>query len=273
MKKRSERRRAEREQKKADTKHRTAEGLANTPLPKPSVHLPLLRLQQSRDWQTATRIAGTALTGGSTALSATKAVSRVGELMDRTISAALTRRPDCKRGCSFCCHVLVELSISELARALEFVGERFTPVQFDALKARAAISADGARGTTFLTYPVQPCAFLVDGECSIYEARPLACRAEHSFDVAACKKSYETSEDEPVERDMNVAARAHVMRAALESRLGEAGFAPHFYELQEALSIALNTPDAIEQWAGGNDVFAGAQTGDGLLSEFLLEAP
>lgn len=260
-------RRAQREARKTEKKHRKVEKTSAVPSPKPRVHLPLL--QQLPDWEAVSSIAGSALANGGTIASATNAVAGVGDLMDRELPAAFVKKPACQRGCSFCCYVHVDLTILELARAVRLAQERFTPEQLDALKSRAQVSAEGARGKTVLSYPVQPCAFLVDGECSVYDARPLACRAEHALDVEPCRQAYETGEDVPGERDMGVSARASVMRAALEATLKTAGFASHSYELQQALSLALNKPGAIEQWTRGKDMFAAARTGAGLLPSLM----
>lgn len=240
-------------------------------LSRPSVHLPILQMLANSDhWQVAVQAAESALGKNATISTAANAVKRIGALMDRRLPGAFERTPVCQRGCSYCCHVQVEVSIPEVARAVEFAKEHFNLEEFSALGLRARASAEGARGKDSSTYPVQPCAFLVGGECSVYEARPLACRGEHSFDVETCKRAYDTGEDIPDDRDTNAKLCETVIRVALEERLSNSGFLTHTYELQQSLSIALSDPAAMEEWrkGKGDDPFAAARMGNGLIAAF-----
>ncbi|MEI9986538.1 MAG: hypothetical protein WDN69_27225 [Aliidongia sp.] len=45
-----------------------------------------------------------------------------------------------------------------------------------------------------------PCALLADGVCSVYEARPLTCRAIYSYDRAACERFFSSMISRPRSR-------------------------------------------------------------------------
>jgi len=77
----------------------------------------------------------------------------------------------CKRGCSHCCHCPVSISKQEAALVGHLVGR--TPVDAPARKDSKHIEWGYHN----------PCPFLRDGACSIYESRPLACRTFFNLDV------------------------------------------------------------------------------------------
>jgi hypothetical protein len=76
----------------------------------------------------------------------------------------------CKRGCSHCCHIAVSISKQEAA----VIGERIGREPEQPPHRDTANHVDWGYHN--------PCPFLRNGECSIYESRPLACRAHYSVD-------------------------------------------------------------------------------------------
>lgn len=82
----------------------------------------------------------------------------------------------CKKGCSFCCHFPVRVTAieAELAWKKAKASEKFGEIE-------ANLSESGRTA----------CPLLVDGECSVYAHRPIACRTRNSFDAGACEKSLE----------------------------------------------------------------------------------
>ncbi|MCK4119564.1 YkgJ family cysteine cluster protein [Ralstonia solanacearum] len=78
----------------------------------------------------------------------------------------------CKRGCSACCHMNVNVTEVEAQIIEEQTGRRY------------------ARFTGAIRHPDGEftgvaCPFLVDGTCSIYSVRPFACRHHMSFNLDA----------------------------------------------------------------------------------------
>lgn len=78
----------------------------------------------------------------------------------------------CGRGCSACCNINVMVSQLEAS----FI-EKETGV-----KSVQVTNSQSHREDEFLG---RPCSFLDEGSCSIYEARPFACRKHWSFDASA----------------------------------------------------------------------------------------
>lgn len=78
----------------------------------------------------------------------------------------------CGKGCSACCHMNVKVSQLEVALIEKEMGAR--PVHLTSSRVHDLETFLGA-----------PCPFLKEGDCSIYEVRPFACRKHMNFDFTA----------------------------------------------------------------------------------------
>jgi Fe-S-cluster containining protein len=77
----------------------------------------------------------------------------------------------CARGCGHCCHVHVPIADFEAHYIAHHTGLRPSVLKTSIHHDRMEYS-----GKT-------PCVFLANGECSIYQARPLTCRMHLNFDI------------------------------------------------------------------------------------------
>lgn len=75
----------------------------------------------------------------------------------------------CRKGCSHCCHIAVSMSHGEA----EMIGRRIK---------KTPNAVPSGLSESFRDEIGQPCVFLKNGACSIYENRPLACRAHFNLD-------------------------------------------------------------------------------------------
>jgi hypothetical protein len=117
---------------------------------------------------------------------ADEAAAHAFALMDRAVGEAPTRASwECRRGCDFCCHLLVEVTPSEIEALLPRVTQPIATRIRD--RARAA---EGLEPGAYRRDRIR-CAFLDDaGACLAYDARPLRCRAHVSASVETCERVF-----------------------------------------------------------------------------------
>src|SRR5262245_1981950 len=87
----------------------------------------------------------------------------------------------CREGCNFCCHLRVMVYPHEAIALFRYLGAGMPKDQAQIVRkrvlenaAKIAVLAREGRSATNL-----PCAFLVEGKCSAYAARPAACSGYH----------------------------------------------------------------------------------------------
>lgn len=78
----------------------------------------------------------------------------------------------CRRGCSACCHMPVMLLASEAQHISREIGRPLRFIPEEKRNTRPPVF----RGEGYA------CPFLVDGDCSVYEQRPIACRTHFNLD-------------------------------------------------------------------------------------------
>lgn len=173
--------------------------------------------------------------------------------------------PVCAPGCAFCCHLAVFASVPEILALAAHLRATLAPAELAARTAEiaAAAAAVGDLDRSARAASKRACP-LLDGEsgrCTVYEARPLACRAYNSCDAATCERAFDqalTRWDVPVDLFQLTVGRN--VRAGLLAAVHAGGLDPGPYELSVGLHLALSEPDAEARWLAGETVFAAAET-------------
>lgn len=108
-------------------------------------------------------------------LRAGQMIGVIDSIGDRVATVAI-----CRRGCSHCCRQAVTLSSWEAERIATATGRRRADP--------SGIEAGDDHDLMRKKYAGIDCPFLKDGECSVYDQRPLACRSHFSLaeDPAPC---------------------------------------------------------------------------------------
>ena len=202
------------------------------------------------------------------------AMAATSKIVEGALAQSPERPPACRVGCAHCCHQAVGVTPPEVFAIHDHLRATRSAAELDALAVRVRAADDLTRGMTPADRlsPAHPCPFLVDERCSIYEARPLACRGTNSLDAAACERNLR----DPDARAAFVAGTAsvpcyvepfragHAVTAGLQMALDQLhGLEVLPLELTAAIRIMIDDPDGVPQrWLGGKDPFAGARGAD-----------
>lgn len=162
------------------------------------------------------------------------AVTRqLNERLDAQLAASpFMAQARCERGCNACCRLFVSVSYPEAAtivtqfpdavkrahQALEAERDAVRALQ-KSLGISDMLDGKSHRDMAGAWWALQrPCSFLVDGECSIYAARPLTCRNYHvRTDPALCSAVPFDDSIEAIGADDVPAVSAELARAMKHS--------------------------------------------------------
>ncbi len=114
-------------------------------------------------------------------------------IADGVASAIETHFPnqpvrDCRAGCDACCHLYVMIPPGVAEAIGDYLTQRLDPAALAALRVELEKAAAAAAAIADPTQLRHRCPLLgPDGLCTIYEVRPLTCRAFTSRSAAACR--------------------------------------------------------------------------------------
>ncbi len=159
-----------------------------------------------------------------------------------TTSAKVRATVACHAGCSHCCSEPVDVQAHEVFFAAEFIQVNFSPADLAGVIERTA--AHRARVAGLVRHERdrlrQPCALLRDGQCSIYQGRPEACRVHHASDAAVCA-AHIANPDVDLEAVYipTLRARMFAVMLGMDEAIEAAGFDDRAYDFGSALHEAL----------------------------------
>lgn len=147
----------------------------------------------------------------------------------------------CFKGCHWCCHQAVYANSYELHFLSEFLRKNFNPEELNELAKRSvqkyAVTSK-LNEHDILNYK-SPCPLLKDGACSVYSARPVACRIYLSTNLNSCLEFYNHPDHEtnyPQLLDFPLRA-GRLMNEGFRAALKETGVETAEFRLEEGLSI------------------------------------
>jgi len=173
--------------------------------------------------------------------------------------------PDCRKGCATCCTLRVVATAPEVflvARYIRAMGARFKTQKIDLRKRLArADELTRERSERERVRLRRRCPYIHAGACVIYPVRPLACRSHMSYSRQACIDAADGRVDEVPYSPVHMQVRS-VVQNALQSALRDARYPWATYELNHALSIALDDDAAEAAWLAGGDVLGAAKVAE-----------
>lgn len=95
---------------------------------------------------------------------------------DAIADIGLIEPTQCRRGCNFCCHRPIRATAPEIHLAAK------------AVKASPKRDEIVANLEKYELKPGQTCPMLINGECAVYQSRPIICRTKNSKSAAACER-------------------------------------------------------------------------------------
>ncbi len=170
----------------------------------------------------------------------------------------LDRKPDCQKGCSYCCHVFVEVTIPEVLAVAHYIRENFTRQEHEVVlqSIDAAIKETEGMSREKRYDARVPCPLLRDGSCSVYDARPLPCRSYHSFDVETCKRDFaQPSARDTVDFDRIAIMVGASIASGICVALTSERLDGRTIELARGLKIALEDPSLLSTWRSSPHAF------------------
>jgi Fe-S-cluster containining protein len=167
----------------------------------------------------------------------------------------------CKSGCAWCCYQSVEATIPEAILVALQLGDASDPRRAKIL-ANAARFRDMSEGEHRRSGT--PCALLgADNRCSVYDNRPLMCRAMMAGKAEQCRAAHEASlkgePETPIE--LFLFAQYFILgdQAGLRGILRDMGLQDDLVELTQAVAAFLENPVLIDRWLNRERIF-GAET-------------
>lgn len=170
----------------------------------------------------------------------------------------------CCSGCNFCCNIKVEARPYEIFIISGYIEDNFSPIQKDQIINSLKKHKTHLSELTEINHFSRnvPCPLLVDGGCSGYPVRPLACRAYTSLDVSSCKHTFENPSDlyttRPKDSDLEI--QWEYIKENVASNFQKAGYDISYHELGTALLESISDPINQKRWRSRKKAFLNLHT-------------
>jgi len=149
----------------------------------------------------------------------------------------------CSQNCPSCCHIEVGLTFTELVGVVDFIDQckkRELPKIKKAVKETKNLIGNNWKDDRKKLGLLCP---LIDGNCMIYEARPLSCRAWFSSDKKKCQVDFNfpASEVAVNQSKLTFEMLTQTYYPQIQEKEHFFGFPTAGFELIRALHVALTT--------------------------------
>jgi len=185
-----------------------------------------------------------------------RVMRQIGDLHDKS-NGSFASEIACRKGCTFCCSLYVSALPPDIFAIADFIRANSSDLAADIARIESADAVTRGVDSRGRFENKASCALLVDSACSVYAARPTACRAMMSRSRQACENAHlGVSIDESAMIDGAFTIRNAYVEALLVN-LNQRGLVVRTYELTHAILVALKDETAERRWYAGEDVFTG----------------
>jgi len=178
------------------------------------------------------------------------AIPRTEEVLAKLLLLPGGDKIECGPGCSACCNQNVEVSIPEAILVSLQVADPADPRREAVLETAIAV-AGLSQGDRMLCG--RPCPFLVDDKCSVYENRPLVCRATFSPYRQGCLDVLKGKTSALIYPLPQFFGQGY--KDALRGICKDLGLQYDNVELVQTVATILRDPSTVVRWAAGERVF------------------
>jgi Fe-S-cluster containining protein len=179
---------------------------------------------------------------------------RAQQTVDEVIATA--PKLGCKSGCAWCCYQSVEVTIPEAILVAAQLGDPNDPRRRRMLENAAlfrGLSERDRRRTG------KPCALLgADNRCSVYEDRPLLCRAMMASDAEGCHQAHAAAlQGKEGQVEMFLYAQYFILgdQAGMRGILRDMRLQDDLVELTQAVAALIEDPTLVDRWLNREQIF------------------
>jgi Fe-S-cluster containining protein len=171
----------------------------------------------------------------------------------------LPRPIACRVGCNFCCFNQVEVTPPEALLIRSYIAQNFSQQERESLRQRVSralyLKAGKSKEKIARLRGKLPCPLLQEGKCSVYEVRPLVCRAMHALAADSCEAELRLGK---LERGEYYAHRYELVwsiSSGLQTGCREAGCQTGILDLDVALQDFFSHEKTGERWLASKQVW------------------
>lgn len=184
-------------------------------------------------------------------------VKRAYALADEIIEDLGTSELACRKGCNWCCTFKVAVSIPEAFYIAGYLNDSLSSDVFAEMKEKISQTTGQVAGMSDKDRKISRifCPLLVDGSCSVYDARPLTCRGYNSSSESICKRNYLSRHDANVPYKMKLKEKVYTVFYGIIDGSKASGLQSNSVELVAALNFIFQNPGSEARWLQGEEVF------------------
>ncbi|MEB4591334.1 YkgJ family cysteine cluster protein [Candidatus Thiothrix sp. Deng01] len=170
--------------------------------------------------------------------------------------------PICKSGCHYCCYEQVNVTPPEVFTIETYIKNHWPDDRQRSLRKRlqsAAAKAQNLGQNTYYKARIACPLLNAQGMCSIYEVRPLMCRAYNSLDLKRCERAAKLAHKPVRERGVPANGSVHGVfngvYSGLRKGLEVEQLQSHLPMLVVALQLVFDDATLKDRWLKGDRVF------------------